>query len=73
MGLSKVKLGLLPGFGGTQKACVVVKDVPGFDVNRCLGPMLAEVTALVKEWEPLETLDNAMKKVWHTSRFDNSY
>jgi enoyl-CoA hydratase/long-chain 3-hydroxyacyl-CoA dehydrogenase len=44
------------------KTCVVVKDVPGFYVNRCLGPILVEVSALVKEGVPLETLDKAMKK-----------
>ena len=43
------------------KTCVVVKDVPGFYVNRCLGPILAEVSALVKEGVPLEKLDGAMK------------
>jgi len=41
---------------------VVVKDVPGFYVNRCLGPVLVETTALIKEGVPLETLDKAMKK-----------
>ena len=44
------------------KTCVVVKDVPGFYVNRCLGPILSEVTALVKEGVPLDKLDKAMKK-----------
>jgi len=44
------------------KTCVVVKDVPGFYVNRCLGPILSEVTALVKEGVPLDRLDKAMKK-----------
>lgn len=44
------------------KTCIVVKDVPGFYVNRCLGPILVEVSALVKEGVPLETLDKAMKK-----------
>jgi enoyl-CoA hydratase/long-chain 3-hydroxyacyl-CoA dehydrogenase len=43
------------------KTCVVVKDVPGFYVNRCLGPILAEVSALVKEGVRLEELDGAMK------------
>ncbi|KAL7500904.1 hypothetical protein ACHAWT_008957 [Skeletonema menzelii] len=43
------------------KTCVVVKDVPGFYVNRCLGPILSEVTALVKEGVPLDRLDKAMK------------
>ena len=41
---------------------MVVKDVPGFYVNRCLGPVLVETCALVKEGVPLEKLDKAMKK-----------
>jgi len=44
------------------KTCVVVKDVPGFYVNRCLGPILVEVSALIKEGVPLEKLDKAMTK-----------
>ncbi|KAL7441856.1 hypothetical protein ACHAXM_008078 [Skeletonema potamos] len=44
------------------KTCIVVKDVPGFYVNRCLGPILMEVSALVKEGVPLDRLDNAMRK-----------
>eukprot|EP00569_Conticribra_weissflogii_P008688 CAMPEP_0171358710 /NCGR_PEP_ID=MMETSP0879-20121228/163_1 /TAXON_ID=67004 /ORGANISM="Thalassiosira weissflogii, Strain CCMP1336" /LENGTH=822 /DNA_ID=CAMNT_0011864801 /DNA_START=122 /DNA_END=2590 /DNA_ORIENTATION=+ len=43
------------------KTCVVVKDVPGFYVNRCLGPILVEFCALVKEGVPLDKLDKAMK------------
>ena len=43
------------------KTCVVVKDVPGFYVNRCLGPMLIEVSALVRDGIELEALDKAMK------------
>merc|ERR1712232_921919 len=43
------------------KTCVVVKDVPGFYVNRCLGPFLVEVSALVKDGVDLEALDKAMK------------
>mmetsp|Transcript_33342 Transcript_33342/g.79735 ORF Transcript_33342/g.79735 Transcript_33342/m.79735 type:complete len:827 (+) Transcript_33342:159-2639(+) len=43
------------------KTCVVVKDVPGFYVNRCLGPVLVETSALVKEGVPLEKMDKAMK------------
>lgn len=42
------------------KTCIVVKDVPGFYVNRCLGPYLVEVSALVKDGVPLETLDKAV-------------
>jgi len=44
------------------KTCIVVKDVPGFYVNRCLGPILMEVSALVKEGVPFDRLDKAMKK-----------
>lgn len=43
------------------KTCIVVKDVPGFYVNRCLGPYLVEVSALVQDGVPLETLDKAIK------------
>lgn len=42
------------------KTCIVVKDVPGFYVNRCLGPYLVEVSALVKDGVALETLDKAI-------------
>ena len=28
------------------KTCIEVKDVPGFYVNRCLGPFLVEVSLL---------------------------
>jgi len=40
----------------------VVKDVPGFYVNRCLGPYLVEVSALVRDGVPLEKLDKAIKR-----------
>eukprot|EP00566_Odontella_aurita_P000767 CAMPEP_0113589880 /NCGR_PEP_ID=MMETSP0015_2-20120614/36341_1 /TAXON_ID=2838 /ORGANISM="Odontella" /LENGTH=861 /DNA_ID=CAMNT_0000495963 /DNA_START=170 /DNA_END=2755 /DNA_ORIENTATION=+ /assembly_acc=CAM_ASM_000160 len=43
------------------KTCVVVKDVPGFYVNRCLGPFLVEVSALIRDGAPLPLLDSAMK------------
>jgi enoyl-CoA hydratase / long-chain 3-hydroxyacyl-CoA dehydrogenase len=42
------------------KTCIIVKDVPGFYVNRCLGPYLVEVSALVKDGVSLETLDKAV-------------
>jgi len=29
------------------KTCIMVKDVPGFYVNRCLGPFLVEVSAII--------------------------
>jgi len=44
------------------KTCVVVKDVPGFYVNRCLGPFLIETTALVQDGVGLEQLDKLMLK-----------
>lgn len=31
------------------KTVIVVKDVPGFYVNRCLGPLLAESTAVMQQ------------------------
>ena len=62
-GTSEEALATAFAVGNKQgKTCVVVKDVPGFYVNRCLGPVLVETTALVKEGVPLEKLDNAMKK-----------
>lgn len=62
-GTSEEALATAFAVGNKQgKTCVVVKDVPGFYVNRCLGPVLVETTALVKEGVPLETLDAAMKK-----------
>ena len=44
------------------KTCIIVKDVPGFYVNRCLGPYLVEVAALVGDGIPLEKLDKAVAK-----------
>jgi len=43
------------------KTVVVVKDVPGFYVNRCLGPYLVEVTALIRDGASLQLIDKAMK------------
>eukprot|EP00980_Cylindrotheca_fusiformis_P016808 scaffold5067_cov139-Cylindrotheca_fusiformis.AAC.2 len=43
------------------KTCIVVKDVPGFYVNRCLGPFLVEVSAVVRDGVKLEALDKALK------------
>lgn len=43
------------------KTCIVVKDVPGFYVNRCLGPFLVETSALLKDGVPIEKIDKAMK------------
>jgi len=43
------------------KTCIVVKDVPGFYVNRCLGPFLVEVSALVCDGVSLEELDKTVR------------
>jgi len=43
------------------KTCIVVKDVPGFYVNRCLGPFLVEVSALVCDGVDLEELDSVVR------------
>ena len=43
------------------KTPILVKDVPGFFVNRCLSPMMTEVTALVTEGVGFEAMDKAMK------------
>jgi enoyl-CoA hydratase / long-chain 3-hydroxyacyl-CoA dehydrogenase len=43
------------------KTVIFVKDVPGFYVNRCLGPYLVETAALIKAGAPLEQLDKAIK------------
>lgn len=43
------------------KTCIVVKDVPGFYVNRCLGPFLVEVSALVRDGVSLEKLDKTVR------------
>lgn len=43
------------------KTCLVVKDVPGFYVNRCLGPFLVEVSALIRDGVDLEVLDKSMR------------
>ena len=68
-------LEIIPHAGTSPQACaaamslgskqgktpIFVKDVAGFYVNRCLGPFMAEVTALVAEGVDLELLDKAMK------------
>eukprot|EP00123_Amoebidium_parasiticum_P015366 comp22929_c1_seq1/m.36316 comp22929_c1_seq1/g.36316 ORF comp22929_c1_seq1/g.36316 comp22929_c1_seq1/m.36316 type:complete len:777 (-) comp22929_c1_seq1:514-2844(-) len=42
------------------KTCIVVRDVPGFYVNRCLGPYNAETSALVCEGVEVKKLDQAI-------------
>jgi len=44
------------------KTVVVCKDVPGFYVNRSLGPYMAEVTALAMDGVDPERIDKALKK-----------
>ncbi|CEG37555.1 fatty acid oxidation alpha mitochondrial [Plasmopara halstedii] len=44
------------------KTAIVVKDVPGFYVNRCLGPYIAETLALVADGVDPETLDKLITK-----------
>ncbi len=43
------------------KTPVVVKDAPGFLVNRILAPYLGEAVRLVLEGNPMESIDRAMK------------
>jgi enoyl-CoA hydratase/long-chain 3-hydroxyacyl-CoA dehydrogenase len=43
------------------KTVIVVKDVPGFFVNRSLSPMLAELLALVQAGVQVDIIDRAVK------------
>lgn len=43
------------------KTVIVVKDVPGFFVNRCLAPFMVEAIALLQEGVPAEKLDKTLK------------
>eukprot|EP00591_Stephanopyxis_turris_P012856 CAMPEP_0195517060 /NCGR_PEP_ID=MMETSP0794_2-20130614/9539_1 /TAXON_ID=515487 /ORGANISM="Stephanopyxis turris, Strain CCMP 815" /LENGTH=783 /DNA_ID=CAMNT_0040645803 /DNA_START=225 /DNA_END=2577 /DNA_ORIENTATION=+ len=62
-GTSDVAKAVASDVGTKQgKTCIMVKDVPGFYVNRCLGPFLIEVSALVRDGASLSSLDDAMKK-----------
>jgi len=53
---SAVAVGLKQG-----KLPIVVKDVPGFYVNRCLGPFMVETTALIGAGVGVEHLDKTIK------------
>ena len=44
------------------KTCVVVKDSPGFYVNRILAPYLNETLLMIEEGVAIEELDKQMKK-----------
>jgi enoyl-CoA hydratase/long-chain 3-hydroxyacyl-CoA dehydrogenase len=44
------------------KFVIVTKDVSGFYVNRCIGPMMVEVNAVLQEGMGLKELDDAMKQ-----------
>ena len=43
------------------KTPVVVKDSPGFLVNRILGPYIGEAARLLLEGHPMESIDKAMR------------
>ncbi|KAI9908735.1 hypothetical protein PsorP6_003804 [Peronosclerospora sorghi] len=45
-----------------SKTAIVVKNVPGFYVNRCLGPYIAETLALVSDGVEPAKLDKLMTK-----------
>jgi 3-hydroxyacyl-CoA dehydrogenase/enoyl-CoA hydratase/carnithine racemase len=44
------------------KTVIVVKDVPGFFVNRCLGPFMAEALILLRQGVDPHAIDNALIK-----------
>ena len=50
-----VSVGLKQG-----KTCIVVKDVPGFYVNRSLGPYMVEVMALLQQGVSVDNLEKAI-------------
>lgn len=52
------ELGLRQG-----KTCIVVKDSPGFYVNRILSPYMNEALLLLDEGVPMEAIDRAMLKL----------
>eukprot|EP00040_Diaphanoeca_grandis_P003237 m.24328 g.24328 ORF g.24328 m.24328 type:complete len:765 (+) comp14556_c0_seq1:110-2404(+) len=69
-------LEIIPHAGTSEKVCslayevglkqgktpIVVKDVPGFFVNRCLGPYVDEALALVQSGADVKELNEAMVK-----------
>ena len=44
------------------KTTLIVKDVPGFFVNRCLSPFSVEVTALIQDGVDPVHIDKVLKK-----------
>ena len=51
-------------FGTAQgKTCVVVKDAPGFYVNRILAPYVNECLLMLEEGLRIEDIDRAMKRL----------
>jgi enoyl-CoA hydratase / long-chain 3-hydroxyacyl-CoA dehydrogenase len=62
-GTSPEAIGMAFDVGLKQgKTVIVVKDVPGFYVNRCLGPWAAEALYLVQQGVDAERLDKAVRK-----------
>ena len=53
---SAMDLGIKQG-----KTPIIVKDVPGFYVNRCLAPMLVEIPKLILDGVDFNILDNSIK------------
>jgi enoyl-CoA hydratase/long-chain 3-hydroxyacyl-CoA dehydrogenase len=54
---SAVGMGLKQG-----KTVIVVKDVPGFYVNRCLGPVIIETLALLQDGIEIKRLNDCLTK-----------
>ncbi|KAI9919269.1 hypothetical protein PsorP6_017353 [Peronosclerospora sorghi] len=57
-----VDLGLHQSKTAKSKTAIVVKDVPGVYVNRCLGPYIAETLALLSDGVEPAKLDKLMTK-----------
>lgn len=56
-------IGACYDFGLRQgKTCIVVKDSPGFYVNRILAPYINECLVMIDEGIPLEVVDRALLK-----------